>query len=241
MNRNLSHTPATSQAMSNAYTHKTEETCTTAVPAAQSRSSFRFYTMGFKRLLDLVLVLMVAPIVLTTVCILAFLVSLDGGQPFYFQDRIGRGGRTFRMWKLRSMVPDADERLGAYLRSDPAARQEWDRTQKLVQDPRITHLGKALRACSLDELPQLWNVLIGDMSLVGPRPMMPCQQDMYPGEAYYRLLPGVTGPWQVSARNQSTFADRAHYDDHYERSVSLATDIGLLVKTVGVLVRRTGV
>lgn len=138
------------------------------------------------------------------------------------------------------MIVNADAQLETYLASDPTARAEWDSTQKLKVDPRITRFGRILRKSSLDELPQLWNVLKGDMSLVGPRPMMPCQRDLYPGSAYYRLRPGITGPWQVSRRNESTFADRARFDTDYDRTLSLGTDIGLLISTVRVVVRATG-
>jgi lipopolysaccharide/colanic/teichoic acid biosynthesis glycosyltransferase len=144
------------------------------------------------------------------------------------------------MWKLRSMVAGADAALESYLASDPVARAEWDSTQKLKSDPRITRFGRVLRKSSLDELPQLWNVLLGDMSLVGPRPMMPSQQEIYPGQAYYRLRPGITGPWQVSRRNESTFADRARFDEHYEETLSFKTDVGLLIGTVRVVMRATG-
>ena len=144
------------------------------------------------------------------------------------------------MWKLRSMVHDADEQLEQYLEENPTARTEWDMNQKLAVDPRVTRLGKTLRATSLDELPQLWNVLIGDMSLVGPRPMMPCQQELYPGRAYFRMLPGITGPWQVSKRNKSTFADRADFDQAYEQSLSFTNDLRLLFKTISVVFSRTG-
>jgi lipopolysaccharide/colanic/teichoic acid biosynthesis glycosyltransferase len=138
------------------------------------------------------------------------------------------------------MVPGAEARLAAHLAADPAARAEWDRSQKLREDPRVTPLGRLLRRSSLDELPQLWNVLAGDMSLVGPRPMMPCQQALYPGEAYYRLRPGLTGPWQVSDRHASAFADRARFDRDYEQALSLATDLRILAATLRAVLRGTG-
>ena len=128
----------------------------------------------------------------------------------------------FRLWKLRSMVVDADRKLEEYLCANPAARAEWDETQKLKDDPRITAAGRLIRKTSLDELPQLWNVLIGDMSLVGPRPMMPQQAELYPGRDYYRLRPGLTGLWQISDRNATSFAARAAYDAEYSRQMSLA-------------------
>lgn len=193
-----------------------------------------------KRLLDVTLVMMAAPVIVLVVGLLAILVALDGGRPFYVQERIGRNGRVYRMWKLRSMVADADERLEDYLAKDPNARAEWDSTQKLKSDPRITAFGRFLRKSSMDELPQLWNVLKGDMSLVGPRPMMVNQQDLYPGADYYHLRPGITGSWQVSARNESTFADRARFDAQYNRDLSMMTDLRLILATVRVVLRATG-
>lgn len=198
------------------------------------------YRNGAKRVLDILFVLMGAPFVLPLVLLLAVLIALEGGQPFYRQDRVGRGGRIYRMWKLRSMEIDADARLAAHLAADPAARAEWDHSQKLRRDPRITKLGGFLRRASLDELPQLWNVLWGDMSLVGPRPMLPAQQALYPGQAYFALRPGITGLWQVMARNDSSFAARASYDSDYDRNLSLATDLRLLIATARVVTRATG-
>ncbi|WP_431297619.1 sugar transferase [Tabrizicola sp. BL-A-41-H6] len=200
----------------------------------------RLYRRTFKRLIDIVFVLLITPFVLPMVLALCVLIALDGSSPFYTQLRVGKGGRVFRLWKLRSMVPDADERLARHLADNEAARMEWNAYQKLASDPRITTLGLALRKTSFDELPQLWNVLKGDMSLVGPRPMMPEQRDLYPGHAYYALRPGVTGPWQVSDRNTATFAQRAEFDTAYERNVSFATDMRLLIATVGVVLRGTG-
>lgn len=198
------------------------------------------YRNGLKRAFDFVAVAVALPIVLPIVLLLALLVALDGGQPFYRQARVGRNGRLYAMWKLRSMEPDAERKLAEHLDQNPLARSEWDLNQKLQKDPRITPLGRFLRASSLDELPQLWNVLKGDMSLVGPRPMMPEQERLYPGRAYYLLRPGITGSWQVSTRNQSTFADRAAFDTAYEQDMSFVTDMKLLVATVRVVLRGTG-
>ena len=186
------------------------------------------------------LVVLTAPVIVPLVLLLALVVLLDGGNPFYSQERIGRNGRHYRIWKLRSMVVNADQRLAEYLEQNPGARAEWDNTQKLRDDPRVTRFGRILRKCSLDELPQLWNVFRGDMSLVGPRPMMPEQQDMYPGDAYYRMRPGITGFWQISERNRTSFAARAFYDERYEHDVSLRTDIWVLLQTVAVVMRATG-
>ncbi len=193
-----------------------------------------------KRLLDVTAILMAAPVVVPLVAVLAVLVARDGGKPFYVQQRIGRNGRRFKMVKLRSMVTDADSRMEEHLACNPAAKAEWDSTQKLKDDPRITRVGRILRKSSLDELPQLWNVLIGDMSLVGPRPMMTCQQGLYSGSAYYSLRPGITGYWQTSERNNTTFEARAGYDAAYATDLSLPTDVAILVRTVGVVVKATG-
>ncbi len=198
------------------------------------------YRAGLKRALDILAVLAAAPLVLVLVAMLALLVRRDGGPAFYVQMRVGRGGRLYRMWKLRSMVVDADLAMDRHLAACPAARAEWDAAQKLKDDPRVTAVGRLLRKTSLDELPQLWNVLVGDMSLVGPRPMMPSQRVLYPGRAYFRLRPGITGPWQVAERNAGTFAARAGFDADYERDLSFATDTRLLFATVRVVLRATG-
>ena len=198
------------------------------------------YRDAFKRGLDILLVLLFALPVLLIVGVFGAIVARDGHSPFYFQKRLGRNGRKFYIWKLRSMVPEADRKLQAYLDQTPAARAEWDRTQKLRHDPRITPLGKLIRKTSIDELPQLWNVLRGDMSIVGPRPMMPCQQELYPGTAYYALRPGITGYWQVSVRNESSFAQRAGFDTAYLQQLSFVNDLRVLFKTVRVVLRGTG-
>lgn len=198
------------------------------------------YRRFFKRAFDVTAIVLAAPAVLPIVAVAAVLVARDGGSPFYSQMRVGKGGKRFRMWKLRSMVRDADERMEEFLAANPEARLEWDSTQKLKADPRITRMGKFLRKSSLDELPQLWNVLVGDMSLVGPRPMMISQQSLYPGQAYYALRPGITGYWQTSGRNRTTFEARAAFDDAYEADLSMLTDVKVLAATVGVVVNGTG-
>lgn len=198
------------------------------------------YCAFFKRVLDISLILASAPIILPTIAILALLVAMDGHSPFYSQRRIGRKGRTFTLWKLRTMVANADEKLAAYLAQNPEARKEWETIQKLKNDPRITRFGRLLRKTSLDELPQLWNVLKGDMSLVGPRPMLEEQRHRYPGRSYYALRPGITGLWQISTRNEGSFAGRAKYDTQYMHCVSLKTDLGILLRTVRVVLRGTG-
>jgi lipopolysaccharide/colanic/teichoic acid biosynthesis glycosyltransferase len=223
-----------------AHYHDLASTPAEAVTFDEAVPQGGLYRSQMKRALDVLAVLAAAPLVLPLVALLALLVRRDGGPAFYVQTRVGRGGRLYRMWKLRSMVVDADARMERHLAACPAARAEWDATQKLKDDPRVTAMGRLLRKSSLDELPQLWNVLVGDMSLVGPRPMMPAQQVLYPGRAYFRLRPGITGPWQVSHRNETTFAARAGFDAEYERDLSFVTDTRLLFATVRVVLRATG-
>lgn len=219
--------------------HKTMESFQSLI-SSEDRIGARWYRTQGKTLLDIVFALLLMPVILPLIGILALLVARDGSRPFYFQDRVGRDGRIFRMWKLRTMVADADARLEAHLAASHEARTEWDTKQKLADDPRITALGRFLRQTSLDELPQFFNVLAGDMSVVGPRPMMTCQTALYPGESYYRLKPGVTGPWQVSDRNVASFVDRVRFDDAYCKTVSLGTDLRLIAQTVKVVLRGTG-
>lgn len=208
------------------------------LPQVHRRSHRPYFIL--KRFVDLSLVVITLPITVPLIAVLALCVHLEGGQAFFCQNRVGRDGKLFAFWKLRTMVPDADQRLDAYLASNPAARAEWDLTQKLKDDPRITRLGRFLRKTSADELPQLWNVLRGDMSLVGPRPMLPEQRTLYPGAEYFDLRPGMTGFWQISDRNECSFANRALFDTEYAKSMSLFVDIAILFRTVGVVVRGTG-
>ena len=211
-----------------------------SVAIPRLRRNRGLYRSGIKRALDLLLTFLVLPPVVLVILLLALAIAVDGGRPFYSQTRLGRGKRSFRLWKLRSMVPDADARLQAHLDGDPVARAEWETTQKLKRDPRITRIGRILRRTSLDELPQLWNVLKGDMSLVGPRPMMPTQRSLYPGWAYFVMRPGITGLWQVSERNDTSFAKRASFDQEYHHRLSFTLDAKVLVATVRVVLRATG-
>lgn len=200
-----------------------------------------FYRRYMKRVLDIMFVALIAAPVSLVVALLALLISRDGSNPFYQQKRVGMDGKVFYMLKLRSMVPNADQLLQAHLERDPAARAEWDDRQKLTNDPRITRLGRIIRATSLDELPQFWNVLRGQMSVVGPRPMMVDQVGLYPGTAYYNMRPGITGFWQISERNESSFAERAFHDTRYEAKLGWATDIRVIAQTVGVVFTATGI
>ena len=205
-----------------------------------TREDRGLYRNGAKRVLETLLVLLTSPVTLPLILLMALLVACDGSNPFFVQKRLGRNGRVFRIWKLRSMVVDAEHRLKAHLDHDPAARDQWDSTQKLKQDPRVTPVGRLLRKTSMDELPQLLNVLNGTMSLVGPRPMMISQRHLYYGRSYYRLRPGITGLWKISARNESEFVARVRYDEEYHRDLSGWLDLAILARTVMVVLRGTG-
>lgn len=199
-----------------------------------------YATIG-KRLLDVGLVLLTLPISLLIIAIAAFALWIEGGTPFYRQKRLGKDGKEFTMFKLRTMVRDADTRLASILAEDAALNREWHFTQKLKNDPRITVVGDFLRRSSIDELPQLWNVLKGDMSLIGPRPMMPDQLPLYGDpKAYFALRPGLSGFWQVSDRNESSFGFRADADRSYAYRISFRVDLFVLWKTVGAVLNRTG-
>lgn len=174
--------------------------------------------------------------------VVSLMVRADGGPAFYAHPRVGRGGRIFGCLKFRSMVVDSQARLDALLAADPAARAEWDATRKLKNDPRITRIGRFLRATSLDELPQLINVLRGEMAVVGPRPVTPAELDRYYGAAaahYLTVRPGITGLWQVSGRSETSYDQRVALDVAYVSQPSLLADIRILLKTpVAVLSRR---
>ena len=211
------------------------------VPQLNLRGDASRYRQGGKRVLDIALVLLSLPVTLPIVVLAALALWVESGLPFYTQERLGRNGKRFRILKLRTMVRDADVMLERLLEEDEALRFEWARTQKLKSDPRVTRVGAVLRMTSLDELPQLWNVLTGDMTLVGPRPMMPEQLPRYGDpQAYFALRPGLTGAWQVSARNEDTFEVRSLFDARYRVSHDLWEDLVIMWRTVGVVLRRTG-
>lgn len=173
---------------------------------------------------------------------IANLICGDKGPLFYSQLRIGKDGKLFRMWKFRSMVVGADEKLEAYLKENPVARQEYRINKKLKNDPRITKIGQFIRKTSLDEFPQFINVFKGDMSLVGPRPYLPREkEDM---GSYYtcitRCKPGVTGFWQVNGRSEVTFEERLNMDIVYYNEKSFKRDMQLLTSTVGKIFKREG-
>ncbi|MEM9433411.1 MAG: sugar transferase [Pseudomonadota bacterium] len=214
-----------------------------ATPRALSTSPYKpgFYARFGKRLFETALVLASLPLVLPLICVMAGLVALNGGQPFFFQPRITRSGKFFRLVKMRTMCVDAERVLEDKLSSCSKSKAEWDHYQKLQDDPRITPIGSFLRKSSLDELPQLWHVLTGEMALIGPRPMMPSQIGLYQGAAYFRTRPGITGLWQVSRRNEGGFAERATMDKLYLDRMSFAQDIAIIFRTLKVMSKGTGV
>lgn len=193
-----------------------------------------FAPLLLKRCFDLLVTLPVALLVSPVILSLCLAVAFSSPGPiFYGQSRIGKNKRTFKVWKFRSMVVGADAVLKSHLDRDPALRAEWERDHKLKQDPRVTWIGRLLRKTSLDELPQLWNVICGDMSLVGPRPIVQSEIAKY-GQTfmqYLRVTPGVTGLWQISGRNNTTYDLRTRIDDYYVRNWSLSLDIYILVRT----------
>lgn len=201
-----------------------------------------FYPRYGKRALDLTIVVLTLPIILPVLLICAALNIASGHPVFYSQYRLGQNGRVFRIWKLCTMHSNADRLLADLLRNDPARRQEWDTTQKLKEDPRVTRVGGILRRTSLDEIPQLFNVLVGDMSLLGPRPMMLDQVDLYGPSlpVYLSLRPGISGKWQVSERNEAHFQRRAQIDVEYARDLGLLSDLKLVWATLRTLLRSTG-
>lgn len=196
-----------------------------------------------KRLLDLAITLAISPFVMLTVAIAAILVRLESRGPILLpNERVGRGGRKFKAWKLRSMVVNGDEVLRAHFEQHPEDLPEWQATQKLKRDPRVTRVGRIIRKASIDELPQLWNVLIGEMSLVGPRPMLENQVPLYGAAfaSYRRVRPGITGLWQISGRNHLTFSQRASLDCYTIQNWSVWMDIYILARTISVVLTANG-
>ena len=169
-------------------------------------------------------------------------VKKDGGPAIYGHERIGKGGKSFKCLKFRSMVVNSKEVLENLLANDPVAKQEWDATFKLKNDPRITKVGGFLRRTSLDELPQLFNVLKGEMSLVGPRPIINAELKRYNEEVDYYLLskPGMTGLWQVSGRSDVDYETRVYLDAWYVKNWSMWNDIAILFKTISVVLKKDG-
>jgi undecaprenyl-phosphate galactose phosphotransferase len=195
-----------------------------------------------KRLFDVTGALALLVLLSPLFAYLSWKIRQSGGAAIFGHARVGRYGRMFRCLKFRTMVPDADGVLRRLLDADPGARAEWERDFKLKDDPRITPIGLFLRRTSLDELPQLWNVIKGEMSLVGPRPVIEEELERYGDQVgyYLEIRPGITGLWQISGRNDTSYDDRVALDSWYVRNWSLWYDLVILVKTINVVVGRRG-
>ncbi|MDX1977866.1 MAG: sugar transferase [Pseudanabaenaceae cyanobacterium bins.68] len=197
------------------------------------------YNLLGKRIFDILFALSVLIIFSPVYLLLALLIQLSSPGPvLYVQARVGKNGRLFNCMKFRTMVVNADQVLEQLLDRCPASRAEFEHCYKLKQDPRITPIGKWLRMTSLDEFPQFWNVLIGDMSIVGPRPLVPEELPKY-GEAIDQVLtirPGITGLWQVSGRNDIPYEQRVQIDTRYVRRHSIFLDLEIIFKTIGVVI-----
>ncbi len=212
-----------------------------AEPVALSEANF--YRRYGKRVLDLALGLPLLMLSLPLILLLAAAVMATGGLPaFYSATRVGKGGREFQMWKIRSMVRDADEALERWRKMHPEVDREYSENFKLRDDPRVTSLGRFLRRSSLDELPQLWNVVTGDMSLVGPRPYYISELEPYPDVfiTVTSLRPGLTGPWQVRGRNAIPPLHRMRLDKHYAANLSVGSDLAYLASTIRPLLKADG-
>lgn len=198
---------------------------------------------AIKRSMDVSVAALALVLLLPLLGLIYVLVLFGDGPPAIFrQPRIGQQGRTFVCLKFRTMVLDSDTMLAKHLARSTDAREEWERSQKLVDDPRVTPLGRFLRETSLDELPQLVNVLLGEMSLVGPRPILATEVDRY-GSAFaacFSMPPGITGLWQVSGRAELSFAERVKLDLAYTTSWRLSRDLSILARTVPAVLAQRG-
>ena len=203
-----------------------------------AKRSSRFLKRTFDIVVASLLLLFLSPVF----GLLCWMVKRDGGKAIYGHERVGQDGAKFKCLKFRSMVTNSQDVLQALLATSEEARAEWDRDFKLKNDPRVTRIGGFLRKTSLDELPQLWNVIRGEMSLVGPRPVIEAELERYAGDVDYYLMakPGMTGLWQVSGRNDIDYDTRVYFDSWYVKNWALWTDIAILFKTAGVVLRRDG-
>jgi exopolysaccharide production protein ExoY len=221
------------------YSHSVRDDMGTHAGAAHTAGTADLAKAVFDRIFAALALLFFAPFLIVISMVIFF---SDGGPILFRHKRVGRDGRTFNCLKFRTMANDAEQRLNAILEADPEARAEWEANQKLEDDPRITCVGEFFRKTSLDELPQFWNVLRGEMSVVGPRPIVADEARHY-GENYRDYLsvrPGVTGLWQVMGRSRTTYAERVAMDVEYVRNRSFRMDISIILKTIKVMLARDG-
>lgn len=197
---------------------------------------------GAKRLFDIIVSFGLLVFLLPIMALIAIIVRLDGGSAIYSHRRIGKGGRSFGCLKFRSMSINSGEILAKYLEENPLAAKEWSETRKLRHDPRITSIGSFLRRSSLDEIPQLINVLRGDMSLVGPRPITEDELEMYGPhrEHYLRVRPGITGEWQVGGRSDVSYSQRIELDRKYSDDPTMIRDVSIIAKTPAAVLGQKG-
>jgi lipopolysaccharide/colanic/teichoic acid biosynthesis glycosyltransferase len=207
-----------------------------------AKAAGELYRQFGKRLFDIAFVLTILPFLVPLIAGLAIFASFDTAPPFFGHRRVGQAGRPFRCWKIRTMVPHAEDRLCAYLDANPAEKLVWERDFKLPDDPRLTQFGRLLRKSSLDELPQFLNVLLGEMSVVGPRPVTGEEIHKYGAgaEKVLSVRPGITGPWQVGARNACRYDERVALDLQYVQSMSFWGDVKIIGQTIMAVLRRTG-
>jgi Undecaprenyl-phosphate galactose phosphotransferase WbaP len=202
-----------------------------------------FWEQTLKRIFDILISALLLVLGLPIYFLIALVIRMDSkGNPFYTQERVGQGGNKIKIWKFRTMHLDSNDLLKSYLSDHPETEEEWENTHKLKDDPRVTRVGKFLRRFSMDELPQVWNVISGDMSLVGPRPFLDEETHHYQKglSLYRRVRPGITGLWQVYGRAQLSFSERVRYDEYYIRNWSIWLDIYILGRTVWTVLRSEG-
>ena len=204
--------------------------------------TFKF-NLFIKRLLDIILILFISPILIPVFIIIGILVKITSKGPvFYGHKRAGKNGKEFKCWKFRTMCIDSQEQLEKILATDPVRKAEWEKDRKFTDDPRVTKFGKILRKTSLDELPQLINILTGEMSFVGPRPVTVSELSKYKESKDFVLsvTPGLTGMWQVSGRSDTGYEERITFDTYYIQNWSIWLDIWILIKTVWVVLKGKG-
>lgn len=203
----------------------------------------KYLYFGVKRLFDILIALIGCLFLLPIILIvkISYLLHKDFDSIFFRQKRIGKNGKEFNLYKFRSMVPNADEVLKELLK-DPKYKEEWDLNQKFEHDPRITSMGNILRKTSLDELPQFINILIGDMSLIGPRPLVPGELDSHNGnhELYESVRPGISGWWAANGRSATTYERRLELEYYYIQHCGLILDIRCVFRTIKVVIFKTG-
>jgi Undecaprenyl-phosphate galactose phosphotransferase WbaP len=233
-----------STAVTGIYSYPEAEMAASTMTVRPYSAPQRFFRYRFiKRTLDILLVLLASPLLLPLFLVIAAAVRFSSPGPIFFSHRrIRKHGAFFSMWKFRTMCVDSQQVLEDYLATHPKARTEWRKGHKLKSDPRVTRVGLFLRKTSLDELPQLWNVLQGTMSLVGPRPIVAAEVEKY-GEHfadYCKVKPGLTGLWQVSGRSEVTYDERVQLDCKYVRTWSLTNDIKIISRTLQAVMNQDG-